>query len=312
MQGFILKSKEIAVEVSSYCGANCIMCPHDSFELRNRNMPFSLFKKIVDEAVMYGAISLDICLLGDALLAHDAEEKLAYCREAHPSLKVYCSTTAQTATPAFVSKYIDSVQISLYGNTKQTYESVHRGGLVFENTIANVEGILDLPKEKRPYVQMTFLCLPQNEHEMEDWKQRWEPRADEIMIWKPHNWAGVLYDNHYSEQQYKNAKSCGRPFTGDLCIWVNGDVSVCCFSADKRLVVGNSHEHTLEEIDGSERMKQIRAIHKNAAFFRSNLPCEKCDQIFPRDGALIYSSKGRTVGTKISQENHVYKFEVTD
>ncbi|GHS96362.1 hypothetical protein AGMMS50276_14630 [Synergistales bacterium] len=309
MNSFILPSKEIALELSSYCGANCVCCPHEDFPLKNRNMDFDLFVKCVDDAVAHGAISIDICLMGDALLDPGIEKKLGYCREKYPDLKIYCSSTAQTATPEFVSKYIDTLQISMYGVTKDVYEAVHRGGLKFEKTVANIEGILALPKEKRPYVTMVFLLLPENEHQMENWKAIWEPKVDEILIWRTHNWAGRYVTETLPESKYASAKSCHRPFGGDLCVWVNGDVTVCCFSEDKRLVIGNMYEQTLKDIFYGDKIKRIQEIHKSNMFYNCGLPCEKCDQIFSRADALVYSSKNRTVGQKISHADHVYKFE---
>lgn len=309
MEKWELPSKEIALELSSYCGANCVCCPHQNFSLKNRNMDYALFVKCVDDAVLHGAISIDICLMGDALLDPGIEKKLGYCREKYPNLKIYCSSTAQTAKPEFVSKYIDTLQISMYGVTKEVYEAVHRGSLKFEKTIANIEGILALPKERRPYVTMVFLLLPENQHQVEDWKAMWESKVDEVLIWRVHNWAGRYAVKKLSQEELKSAKSCFRPFGGDLCVWVNGDVTVCCFSEDKSLVVGNMYEQTLEEIFFGERMKQIQQIHKDNAFYNCNLPCEKCDQIFPRTDALVYSSKNRIVGQKLSHSDHVYKFE---
>ena len=309
MEKWILPSKEIALELSSYCGANCVCCPHEHFPLKDRNMDYGLFVKCVDDAVAHGAISIDICLMGDALLDPGIEQKLQYCRETYPDLKIYCSSTAQTATPEFVSKYIDTLQISMYGMTKEVYEKVHRGGLKFEKTMANIEGILALPDGKRPYISMVFLLLEENSHQMEEWKAKWEPLADEILIWRTHNWAGRYAVHVPTKEELKSAKSCCRPFGGDLCIWVNGDVTVCCFSEDKTLVVGNMYEQSLEEIFFGERMKKIQQIHRDGAFHQCGLPCEKCDQIFPRDDALVYSSKNRTVGQKLSHPEHVYKFE---
>lgn len=309
MEKWMLPSKEIALELSSYCGANCICCPHENFPLKNRNMEYGLFVKCVDDAIAHGAVSIDICLMGDALLDPDIEHKLAYCREHYPDLKIYCSSTAQMASPEFVSQYIDTLQISMYGMTKEVYESVHRGGLIFEKVVANIEDILSLPSEKRPYISMVFLLLDENKHQMDTWKEKWEPLADEILIWKPHNWAGRYATHVPTREEMKHAKSCFRPFGGDLCIWVNGDVSVCCFSEDKRLVVGNMYEQTLEEIFFGEPMRKIQQIHKDNRFYQCGLPCELCDQIFSRDNALVYSSKKRKVGQKLSHPDHVYEFE---
>ena len=308
---WIMPGKMISMELSSYCDANCIFCPWGKdFSLKNKNMEFDLFKKCIDEAVLHGVTVLDTSLMGNAFLDPGLEKKLSYCREQYPTLKIYFSSTCGTNMDfQFIAQYIDTLHISMYGMTKKVYESIHRGGLKFEKVINNIEEILRLPKKERPYIILTFLLLPENEHQMEEWKSKWEGSADEITIWKPHNWGGRYLQEPPSCEAYGHAKTCGRPFNDALCVWVNGDVSVCCISEDKKLVVGNIGEQTFEEIVFGERRKKILEIHKKNDFYQCGLPCEKCDQIFDRSDALVYTSKNRALNAMIVSGDYIHNIK---
>ncbi len=304
-----LPGKKISIELSSYCQARCMMCPFEEFPLKNRNMPFELFKKCVDEGAKHDLEYIDICLMGDSLLDPRAVEKFDYVKNTYPNMKIYASSQGMSANPDFVCRYIDTLHVSFYGTTKEVYEKIHRGAVKFEKATENIERILAHPRGERPYVVMTFLMLPENTEQLDDWLKKWEPISDEVIVWKPHNWAGIDDISTPSESELKNAKSCCRPFGGPLCIWVNGDVTPCCFSWDKSMVIGNAWDQSLEEIMFSDRRKAIQKIHENNQFYKCGLPCEKCDQIFSRQDALVYTNKNRVTGQQIVAEEYVVRFD---
>lgn len=304
-----MPGKTIVMELSSACQARCIMCPINDFFYKTQFMDNDLFVKCIDDAYAHGVRFIDTCSMGDSLLDPQKEYKFKYVKEHYPDMKIYASCTGMSADPEFVSKYIDTLHISFYGATKETYERIHRGTVKYEIAKKNVEEILRKPREERPYVVLTYLLLPENESEYEMWKQQWEPIADEVIVWKPHNWGGFYTKDVPSAEKLRLAKSCSRPFNGGFNVWVNGDVTVCCFSWDKRMVIGNMNNQTFEEIFFGEKRKHIMDIHKNNAFHDCDLPCEKCDQIFPREDALVYTNNARVVGQSIVDENYVVKFD---
>ena len=304
-----MPGKTLVIELSSACGANCIMCPINDFPYKAKYMDNDLFIKCVDDAYEHGARYIDTCSMGDSLLDPQKESKFKYVKEKYPDMKIYASCTGMSAEPDFVAKYIDTLHISFYGATPETYRKVHRGKADFYKAKENVESILDRPREERPYVVLTYLMLPENELEYELWKKEWEPIADEVIVWKPHNWGGIYTSSFFSKNNFSEARSCGRPFTGGFNVWVNGDVTVCCFSWDERLVIGNMYEQSFEDIYYGEKRKRIVDVHKKGLFLGCNLPCEKCDQIFSREDALIYTNNNRVIGQSIVDEEYVVKFK---
>ncbi len=293
-----MNRSEINIEFTTYCDAKCKMCPRDEFKFGWSTMPFDLYKNILDDAVANGVVSLITCGFGEILMDKGVEEKLAYAKTQYPFLKIFVSSTANLidAKRIHLMKYVDTLRISNYGITKEVHEGVHRGGVKFERVMTNIENILALPDDVRPYIVMSFIILPDNQHQVDQWRTYWEPKVDEVLIWKPHNFGSIL-DNAFPHKNTPAKRTCGRPFKGEPYVHVSGEVSVCCFDNDRKLVIGDLRKQSLEDILQGEKLRRIQEIHESGQFDSSDLICKNCDQVTDRKDALIYASnKERKVG----------------
>jgi radical SAM protein with 4Fe4S-binding SPASM domain len=191
-----------------------------------------------------------------------------------------------------VCEYIDTLKISMYGLTKDVYEKVHSGSLKHEQVLNNIDSLLSIPRNKRPYIIMLLTVVPENEHQIEEWKNYWEPKVDEIMIWLPHNFGGGRDYGHLRniKNQATKPKTCARPFKGNYFVRANGEVSVCCFDYNHQLIIGDLKRSTLKEILLGEALQKIQRVHKEKSIEQSDYICKNCDQIYPREHALLYSS----------------------
>jgi hypothetical protein len=266
-------------------------------------MSLDLFKDAVHQGVAIGMLSIDLCGFGDVFMDPGLEEKLRWAKETYPYLKIYVSTTGDLLTEKRLPAILDLVttlKFSHYAFSAETYAEVHGGAVKYERARENILRVLALPPEKRPYVMVSFLLLDKNAHELEAWKEFWEPRADEISVWRQHNYGGTYDHGHSAVAAAKSetAKTCNRPLKGNPFVRTNGDVSVCCFDFDHRLVVGNITTASLLDVLQGEEMRRVQDIHTAAAFSGCGLRCEQCDQIYDRSDALVYSnsSYGRRVG----------------
>lgn len=188
-----------------------------------------------------------------------------------------------------VLKYIDILKISSYGMSKETYESVHRGHIKYEQSMANIMQLLN--EKERPYTIGLLVETDLNKDERDEWIRFWEPRLDEVFVWKPHNWVDY---RSYREMDRSCQRTCGRPLNGPLYIHVDGTVSPCCWDINKRMVIGDINRQTIYEIIHSEVFAKIRHAHEMNNF--SDLICCNCCQTNHRDDVLIYTNKGRQVG----------------
>ena len=132
--------------------------------------------------------------------------------------------------------------------------------------------------------------MKENEHEMKEWINIWEPRLSEVCVWQPHNY---IDGRKYRDIKNKEQKTCGRPLEGPLNIAVNGKAHVCCFDYNKHLIVGDAKNMTINEIMNSKELKHIQEKHKKNDF--SGLACEGCDQTVHDENVLIYKTSPKRV-----------------
>ncbi|NIY75431.1 radical SAM protein [Thalassospira sp. HF15] len=293
---FIIASRELTVENTTFCGAKCVMCPRDEYSRRWSHMSNEMFENVMDQAAELGITSLDLCGFGDPFMDPQYETKLRYSKAKYPHIRTYTSTTGHLLTPnklPWICELFDTIKISLYGNSAESYEAIHKGVLKFDKIIENIDALLALPKGQRPHVILTYLIFPENEHEMDDWIARWKGRADEVLVWRPHNYGGspmadeLAYDT--KERQEEQYRSCGRPVKGNPFVRTNGDVSVCCYDFNEKLTVGNFAKTSLLEVLQGQQLAEIRDIHERLAFKGCGKLCEGCDQIYDRQDALVYT-----------------------
>ena len=299
----LLPSREITVEITTYCGARCVMCPRHKYRFPCEHMEMGLFKSVVDQAVELDVLSLNTCGFGDVFMDPDLEEKFSYVKSKYPSVKIFVSSTGHLIheNNMHLLRYIDTLRISMYGTTKETYEMIHRGSLRFENVMANIDRVLALPKP-RPYLMMNFLVLPENKHQIEDFK-RFESRVDEVIIWLPHTFISS-YEAGLGNKG--NPRSCGRPIKGDFFVHANGEVSVCCFDYNRDLTIGDLRTERLDSVLRGEKLAKIRDVHAKGTFSGSDLLCTKCDQLYDRSDALLYATnRKRKIGVLTSHPDLV-------
>lgn len=289
------------IENTTACGGNCVMCPRDLFSHRIEHMSIEIYKKIIDELVEKGCRKIGIIGFGDSLCDNGLEEKLQYTRSICPDMFISTINTGHMLNEkkrVMVSKYFNMIKISMYGFTKKTYESIHRGSLIFENVKENIDSFLET--RGSCYTIMTYLVMDNNKNEVEQWKDYYEPRCDRIDIWKPHNWGGG-----FETSDSPILMPCPRVLNcNDIQFCTDGTVVTCCFDFNRHDVIGNVNNSTIEEILNGGAIKRMKDIHINGLVMKSNLTCKFCDQIRDRSDALIYSSdKSMKVG-KSSMVNY--------
>lgn len=300
-----LKSKQVIIETTNLCDAKCVTCPRESFTQKPHTMDMGLFKKIVDDAARMGIESVDMCGFGEPLLDRHLFERCSYIRD-RLEAETFISTTGFHLTRDkwdAVIELIDTLKLSIYGVTKETYEAVHRGRLKYEESMANILGFLAYKRKRKPRTVGLFLDTELNGQEKEAWLRRWEPMLDEVMIWRPHNWVDY---RPYRDVDYHRQTSCGRPDNAPLYIHSDGTVSPCCFDINKRIPLGNMNIHSIEQVYKGEPYRQLRNAHRERRF--DDYICAKCDQTNYDPGVLLYANNpDRKVGQLVSNIKDVYE-----
>lgn len=299
-----IRSGKITIENTNLCPSSCTICPRDKYKARLGIMTPRLFGKIINNLVRQSNIdTVDIGGFGEPFADKLLFERCEIIRHKLPHLKIFTSTTCFLMTPDIhddVCKYIDGLKISISGLSKEVYETCHRGTLKTAKTYANILALLE--RDKKPYTIGGMTLTEDNKSEMEDWIKFWEPKLDEVYVWLPHNFGGLI---KFREIDRTRQTSCGRPFNGPLYIHMDGKVSMCCLDINKKLLIGDINFQSIPEIFHSNEYRRVRKAHKNNNF--KGLLCENCCQTNYNPDILIYASnKERAVGKLNSNLKELY------
>ncbi len=290
-----LINTEIRFEVTNRCNASCIMCPREKMRRPQGVLDLGLYKRVLDEAAAYGADKVSLENFGETFLDPYIFDRAAYAKS--KGMKVYTITNGSLLDEKrceSVVRYFDKIRISLYGMTKDVYESIHKG-LSFDIAVANIDRLIAVRQKLGGDVkiELYFLLMKENEHQMRAFLDKYEGKADAVSVWRPHNWS----DGRAFRRPLTTKKSsCKRPAIGPVQVQWDGLVVPCCFDYDSRIVLGDLKTQTLRDVLRGKEYNDLRDAHEKGEF--SGYPfCDKCDQLQKRDDVLVYTTiKNSRVG----------------
>jgi MoaA/NifB/PqqE/SkfB family radical SAM enzyme len=271
----------VQIETVTACNARCIMCPTPTMERKKGFITEALYRKIIDECALYRRAlrSLGLYLSGEPLLDKQLPERVKYAHDKRLR-DVYISTNAQLMTAEKSARLIDAgldrLYVSLDGTTKETYEKV-RVGLNFDTVVRNVDEFLRLRRERksRVKVEMQIIRLDETAHEVEPFVERWKDQADRVVVKDGHNWAEQSDNRPHSRLTHPTARKPCPQLWYNLNVFDNGDVPLCCYDYEGKVILGNVERQALREVWRGKELQRIRAAHLRLDF--SEMPlCDAC------------------------------------
>ena len=287
---------EVRYEVTDHCNASCIMCPRDEHEHGREHgiMDQHDYEKSIDEVVNLGAKHIVLTGFGEPMLDKNLELKIAYAKKNGLSTYIISNGSVLNSKRAqkILEAGLDEIRISFYGMGEDTYNTVMQG-LDFERTKNGLLKFIKL-RDKQNFktkIQISYLTLPENKKDEQNFKEFWEPLVDAIEIWKPHNFGdGRDYRDRSGKEIQLEKKTCGRPESGPLQIQWDGEVIPCCYDYNNKIILGNAFEQPVLEILNEKKFKLLRYAHK-VGLFNIFPYCNQCDQLLPHSDALVYSNR---------------------
>lgn len=289
----IPKSNELRFEVTTKCNYNCIICPRERLTRKIETMSIGLFKflldKVINESNQFNTVTFPG--MGEPLLDESLDEKILYAKK--KDFNVLILTNGSMLTVERFKRLedigVDSIRISMYGDTPESYGSIHG---INSNFFERVKNNLTKIAEKKKHTKILFtynVVTDVNESDLGSWIDYWENRVDLLEVWRPHNWVNA---KNYRSVQTGKLKTCGRPWKTPIQIQVDGTVNMCCFDFNGELLLGDLKTQSLSEIFESEMFKKILRHHTTCEFAGSGLICEDCDQRnVDKSDVMIYNSK---------------------
>ena len=195
-------------------------------------------------------------------------------------------------TPKRSQQILDSgltrIRFSLDAFTPETYAKVRLGSIHLDRVKKNIETFLELKEKgnyKLPIVGVSFCHLKQNEHELDDFINFWQPKVDIVSIQKfmPPTLNKEKYKKYYTSGQYQEKPlekfHCVQPF--HRVVFRNEYIYPCCTSFNNDLRLGSIRDTKIYDAWHSPKMNEIREMHKKGEYYK-NKTCKDCvDLIYP-------------------------------
>jgi radical SAM protein with 4Fe4S-binding SPASM domain len=253
--------------------------------ITDERMSWETYQKIILEAEKYECPSLNPQGLNEPLLDQDFESYVKFAKN-HGFLDVMINSNATLLSEERSRKILGSgltrLRFSLDAATKETYEKI-RVGAKYDSVMKNIKRFIKIRDQegfKLPIVGVNFVKMKINEHEINEFIEKWRDEVDFIAL---QEFVPPESDSDYSEfftsdltfqNQVTNSFNCQQPWQR-LNIHNNGDVAPCCTTFGSELALGNVSNQSLYEMWNSEEMNNLRKIHKEGRYM-DNPWCNKC------------------------------------
>ena len=274
---------EVNLETSSFCNAECSICPHKSMKRGQGFMEENLWSKILDDCSKTDVRNIHYHLNGEPLMNPQLPQIIRYGLSKNPNSNHGFFTNGallgKRATEFFPNSLVDRIVVSFDGGTKETYES-HRVGLKFEETIQSIKEFIKIRDKYhfiKPKIIVLMVLTKENQHTQEAFQNMWKnilkDGVDEVHLSYPMNWAGAVQVN-------KPDIKFGRP---EICPYLynfvfilhTGEAVICCMDYEGKEIVGNAREQSVEEIFNGARYQELRKLYFNKKWDKLAM-CREC------------------------------------
>jgi radical SAM protein with 4Fe4S-binding SPASM domain len=286
MQKFEKRPFRVMIENTNACNAGCVFCPHKSMKRSVGTMGLPLTKEIVDDCVRSSISYLTVYGFGEPLLDKQFFERIRYAKSKGIP-RVTTNTNAaflnEKKARQLLESGIDEIYISFDAATPETYRKI-RPNLDFETVENNILRLIEMKKDlyggfteekiKKPEIILSFVKNNQNQHEVQEYIDKWKGKVDHTSISTIHNWTGSVASQQ--EKMCHLRRDPCRLLWTDMVISWNGDVPLCCNDFENTIILGNIKDQSIGEIWGGEKLQRIREYHQKGEFHR--IPaCAKCE-----------------------------------
>lgn len=273
------RPQAVNFEITAACDARCIHCPRNRMDRPMKPMAFELFKKMVDEAAALKVPELIPNGYGELLMLPELSKYLEYISAQSHKFRISINTNGNRMfddkIELFFKHNIYLLNIIIDGATKETAESI-RINLSTEQIERNIHRLLALRRERNlkfPKIRVGMVVLPQNEHEVQQFIDKWTGVADYVgMSGFSNRLGGVSAPALHPGEM---VQTCVLPFK-ELNIWADGKVVLCCQDWNEEHVVGDLNTESLLAIWQGALLKHARKLHRQGQGCELAI-CNKCN-----------------------------------
>lgn len=266
------------IEPTNTCNLACLQCDTGAGRSTRAKgfMSLDLYRRIIESNARH-LIYLVLYDQGEPTLHPDYIEMIRIAKQHR--LYVVCSSNGQRLADAvyareLVQSGLDVLMLSADGITQETYAAYRRGGSLekVKTALALVNEMRVQLRRRTPHLQVQFVVMRHNEHELEDAEKTltaWG--ADRVLFKSPYVRsaadAAALLPSEPRYQRYRIEEgrlrtvgirrgSCPRLWYSVVVHW-DGHVVPCCFDKDDSYIMGQATQ-PLREIWHNQAFSDFR------------------------------------------------------
>ena len=273
---YAVRPKYIQMETVTKCNAKCPFCPQNEIVRDPAKMPTEMWQKIVDDTRGWG-ITYRPFLTNEPFVDNRMPEIVRYIKENDPTARVEFNTNGELMTEKLSRELleagVDIMRFSIDGFSRETYEP-SRIGINYDKVMERTQIFLDLWDQggyrDKVFTELRMIEVPENKHEIEDYKAFWGPKCSEVLITHMYQWP-------WTGQKREDVvmKPCLK-ILDEMFFYTNGNATICCWDVHERAVVGNVNEQSVSEIWESYAAKCMRSTLDDGRRDLLNL-CSRCN-----------------------------------
>ena len=265
------------IEVTNMCNYRCSFCATAYFDesMKRGVIKPEFVKKIIDEGAGKGLCGVKFNDRGEPLLCKALPQYVKYAKK-KGLIDVYFNTNAslldEKTSRWIVESGLDRISISIEGTTPEIYEKYRKEGK-FKAVLKNItylKNLRDKMKSKTPKIRVQTVMLEELRFLMGEYAKFWSRIADE-----------VCYIDYKEESkrhllgQMKDIPWACHQLWQRMVIWWDGTILPCNEDDKGKLALGNISDMTIEKAWNSEKLNDLRKLHKEGHSGDSNA-CKRC------------------------------------
>jgi len=278
----------VILDLTNTCNLKCIHCPQPFLQaqpgFKPNHMEWDHFQKIVDEIAGYSTpILLRIAGDGEPTIHPQIVEMVEYIKK-NSHATVNLTTNGLVMKEAMAKRLleagIDIIDFSIDAYSKDVFETVRRGGKL-EKLLGNIFGLLDQRNLRRfkTKVMVSFVEQAENRHEVDLFRNFWDPFVDQVLIRQLHSAVGqVKVEEAKAGNQAESRERFPCPHLWKrLTVDYRGAVKYCAhdWALEESVSLGHISQDSLAEIWKGERLAGLRRNHMSNDFPKGET-CTTC------------------------------------
>lgn len=228
-------------------------------------MDFGLFRKIIDEASLFGPRNFSLHMFGEPLLNKRIKDMVEYIKTSGGRHSVFLTTNGyfldNDMAESLIKNKIDKITFSLFSLRAEKMKDLTGSGNI-EKVLGNIENAVLMNKKMGggTGIFIRFLLRGENKDELEEVKKTARRLGVFLRVRKTHNYGGVIKNDYTANTFLKRRYPCYHFWFAPAVTW-DGKVVACCSDWNYSAVLGDMNKETLSSIWQSGNLALMRWRH---------------------------------------------------